>query len=142
MMLKLVMPQVDRMVQKGSIIKWHKREGDRVHYGDDLFDLNAIESHIRATKVRTVVGQEPVSELTEEEARARDLFLMPSMDCFICITSSDMGVLRKIYVSEGEIRDVGAILAVLTTGENEPIDESPEAFRQASVFRSVVSVIA
>lgn len=142
MLFKLVMPHINRQIQGGAIIKWHKDEGEWVGYGDDLFDMNAISSFIEPDRVRTVSDRQAVTDLTEEETRARDLFLMPSMECFIRITSSDTGILLKICAGEGSRGEVGDLIAILGTDEDESIDRAEQRLDQASVFRVVANVIA
>ncbi len=139
MLLKLVMPYIDHRIQGGTIIQWHKKEGDRVHYGDDLFEMYGTDSLIGSYKLQTLGG--PGGNLTEEQALARDLFLNPSLECFIRITSSDMAVLRKICIGKGERGDVAATVALLTTEEEEAINESDDSLNRAATFRVVANLI-
>jgi len=109
MLLKLVMPYIDRMIQSGSIFKWCKTEGESVNYGEELLHVKVVhQDH------HTMMG-------------------------LICITSSDMGIIRRIYAQEGAHHRVGDLLAVLGTDANESIDETDLMLTQASAFRVVVN---
>lgn len=111
MRLRLLMPSVDRLLRGGSIVRWHKSEGEWVDYGDDLFDLHVP---IR----RPEYGG----------------------DVLVRVTSSDAGLLRRIYAREGGRHEVGDLLAVLVTGDTEPVPEDP-ACADGTVFRVVTSVL-
>ena len=41
MILRLLVPYVDRLITGGTIAHWHTAEGDLIDYGDDVFDLSA-----------------------------------------------------------------------------------------------------
>ena len=85
MILKLEMPYFDRQVNKGSIVKWHKAEGDYINFGDELFEIKVEE----ITKLKRV---------KEGQARTVDIVkgTLSGLEFYITVTSSDMGFLRKI----------------------------------------------
>lgn len=129
------------MIQSGSIIKWHKTQGEFVNYGDDLVD---VEMHVEGRSLKSL--KERIQNLTEAtRLKAEDLFIReefkPGSGVFFRITSSDMGVIRKVYAWEGMSKDVGELLAVLTSDENESIDELNLALTRTSTFRVVANII-
>jgi pyruvate dehydrogenase E2 component (dihydrolipoamide acetyltransferase) len=71
MVLRLLMPYVDRTVRGGAVRTWHKREGDRVEYGDDLFDLAAAIRGLIVVRV-TASDQGYLRRIYAEEGAQRD----------------------------------------------------------------------
>lgn len=142
MVLKFVIPYIDRMVQGGTIVKWYKTEGDKINYGDDLLDIevknNLWSGKPLSERIKTITGTKHVEindvVLMNDNSQQVTVF-------HIRITSSDMGILRKIYVKKGEYRDVGSTLAHLTTDENESLDEAENVLNQASTFRVIANTI-
>jgi hypothetical protein len=163
MLLKLVMRfEGDAAwgANAGNIIKWHKREGERVDYGDDLVDILVDEVTVTIRKVwqdphmrRLGTNPSGYAEFADTVLRtgqltptAADPWLAPdeknrlvrtkSIAGFVVrISSSDRGVIRKIYAAEGDRRQSGQLLALLTTDASESVDESEQAIEEASVFR-------
>jgi pyruvate/2-oxoglutarate dehydrogenase complex dihydrolipoamide acyltransferase (E2) component len=69
--MRLVVPYVDRLIKGGAVAAWHKREGDRVDYGDDLVDLEASVRGVTLVRVTAsdsgVVRRISASEGTERQ---------------------------------------------------------------------------
>jgi multidrug efflux pump subunit AcrA (membrane-fusion protein) len=130
------------MVQGGTIVKWYKTEGDKINYGDDLLDIevknNLWSGKPLSERIKTITGTKHVEindvVLMNDNSQQVTVF-------HIRIISSDMGILRKIYVKKGEYRDVGSTLALLTTDENESLDEAENVLNQASTFRVIANTI-
>jgi len=141
MILRLVVPQINRMIPGGSVLKWHVAEGQRVGFGDDLLDLTAqlAGRTIRplADRIRTMTEARRihVQDVVDLEQGA------PAATVSFRITASDVGILRRICAPEGTYGDVGALLAVLTTGEDEPCELPETLVATASLFRVVPNVI-
>jgi multidrug efflux pump subunit AcrA (membrane-fusion protein) len=151
MLSKLLMPHYNRMVTGGVIVQWHKAEGEWVTFGDDLFDLK-VEA-VQVTRLLPFDVPKQIEMLVNAQAAARHLSdeevtiadLTPHADSqravfFMRIASSDQGILRKIFAKEGDRRDVGDLLAVLSTEATEPI-AADHALTGASVFRVVANMI-
>ncbi len=139
MLLKLVMPYHDRTFQGGTIVRWFKGEGDWINYGDDLFDLRLGE--VRVTKTITASRPHewlremaehvpgfltpgtsvPATESSMEGSAANEPAEFFSWDAVVVlrIRSSDVGCLRRIEAKEGEYRDIGERLGLVTTDEAE-----------------------
>jgi multidrug efflux pump subunit AcrA (membrane-fusion protein) len=152
MLMKLLLPDYNRMVTGGSILQWHKAEGERVAFGDDLFDLKVEAVQVTPLlpfdvpkQIELLINaQLAARHLADEEVTITEPSPRPDRQlAAFCmrITSSDHGILRKIYVQEGEQREIGELLAVLSTEENEPIHESNPTLTGASVFRAVANMI-
>lgn len=142
MFLKLTMPSVDRLMKGGVVVKWHKAEGDQVDYGDDLVDVKielamsvldrgSPEQGIRLLKDGGSVRDADLAEFTNE----RGLILIGR------VTASDVGVLRRIEIKEGAYGEMGSLLAILSTEENEPMNSLDEDFEKASEFRVVTNLV-
>ena len=57
------------------------------------------------------------------------------------VTASDVGVLRRIETKEGAYGEMGSLLAILSTEENEPMNPLDEDFTKASEFRVVTNLV-
>ena len=142
MILQLVMPYLDRAVPGGVILKWHKAEGERVGYGDDIFDIK-VELKVRRStksrgeKIRMMKDGRPVEDedlkIVEEET--------PGLVYFVRVTSSDMGFIRKIFVKESSYADVGGHLALLSTEEQEDLSSIDQVSARMSEFRVVPNIV-
>ena len=127
MILKLKLPYFDRQVSKGSVVKWYKAEGDWINFGDDLFDVK-VEEIIKLKRVK------------EGQARTIDMVkgTIRGLEFTIRVTSSDMGFLRQIQASEGEEREIGEVVAIVTTAAEDALDT--EALASAPAFRVIANV--
>lgn len=142
MLLKLLMPYVDRLTAGGVIVKWHRREGERVGYGDDLFDMR-VEARVKKSekslgeKIQLLKGARPLHEedleMVEEET--------PSLIYMVRVTSSDRGTLRRVAAAEGAYGAVGRLLAVFSTEDHDSLDRLEEQLSQASEFRVVTNMV-
>ncbi|CAG0941161.1 hypothetical protein BROC_01308 [Candidatus Brocadiaceae bacterium] len=141
MVLRLEVPYINRMAKGVSLIKWYKAEGEWINYGDDLLDL---EVQIEDRSIRPLA--ERIKNLTESNRPVAENLLMggeTNARPVLCarITSSDIGILRKVYVKEGQRSNVGDLLALITTDENESFDNAGFALTQTGVFRVVSNII-
>lgn len=141
MILRLEVPYINRMAQGVSLIKWYKAEGERINYGEDLFDL---EVQIEGRSIRPLA--ERIKNLTDRDRPiAENLLISGETSAHPVlrarITSSDIGTIRKVYVKEGQHSNVSDLLALITTDENESFDNSSVALPQTSVFRVVSNII-
>ena len=129
MLLKLVMPPFDRAARRGTVARWHKTEGDPVGYGEDIVDIRVEEIAVttRSGNARAVIGG-----AAREELETSDRW-----DWLLRVTSSDMGVLRKIDVAEGGEWQIGDSLALLSTAADEPVADDTESTH----FRVVVNPV-
>jgi len=170
MLLSLVMGGRDfneRPIQLARVVKWYKREGEVVDYGDDVCDLWVREVRVpegmwRLRAESWILGKEPslIAEIAERQL-AGDVPLSPldatplaelNPDAFDAanasrcgfltrLTSSDRGILRRIYAPVGEVHEAGDILALLSTEANDPIEGGQESFERLVPFRVVENLI-
>ena len=77
--------------------------------------------------------------ILSESLHPKETYSSGGWDWLMKVTSSDVGVLRRIHAREGSPWGIGDLLAVLTTEENEPIDEGGRAWAEASQFRVVIN---
>jgi multidrug efflux pump subunit AcrA (membrane-fusion protein) len=140
------------MITRGSIVKWHKAEGQRVAFGEALCDLKVEEIQISQLlpfdvprQIELLINaQEAARHLLDEDVAFADPG--PQPDCQLAVfgmrvISSDHGVLRKIHAKEGDQREIGDLLAMFSTEENQPIHVPNQVPTGASVFRAVVNLI-
>jgi hypothetical protein len=127
---KLILPQLDNQFQSGSILRWHKQEGEWVEAGDHLLDVKVEE--IKRYK-RTNAGQ--AEELQAAELNTRN------WSWLVRLTASDEGFLRKKYVAEAGTCAADDLLAVLSSQEDEPADFDEQAVATAATLRVAFSPI-
>ena len=134
MLLRLVLPFIDKMIQGGRIVKWHKNEGEWVRHGDDLFEMRVEEIRFlgRPTLPEQIFRKLDHRRTTPTTVQANTL---------LCITSSDMGIVRRIHLKEGARCAVGDSVALLSTDEKEPFDEISQIVLEAGLFRVVVNFL-
>src|SRR5262245_47349806 len=82
---EITMPQLSDTMTEGTVIKWNKKEGDKVKTGEEIADVET------------------------------DKATMP-MEAF------ESGTLAYIAVPEGQKVKVGALLAVIATGKEDPAE--------------------
>ena len=161
MLLKLVLTGRDydgRWIERGSIVAWHKQEGDAVEYGDDLLDLEVQEvrspdrqdelrneiirlnerpSRIAHLAARQLAGlAPPFEEIDPDHLVTWDL---KEWTFVVRITSSDRGFLRRFCAQAGELRRAGQLLAILTTEPDEPLPAHGEDLTAAPTFRTIIN---
>jgi hypothetical protein len=147
------MPYYSRMFGGGRITKWLKVEGERIDCGDALFEFQVEEVRvtktIKAGNPREWLQQMAMLMKGNPEAAARPVPTTAGQGEFnsfksweavviLRVHSSDQGFLRRICAREGEYREVGGLLALVTLEETEPLDEPNTA--GAGVLRVVVDM--
>jgi hypothetical protein len=146
------MPHYNRSVTTCSIVRWHKAQGELVAYGDDLLDLKVDEIQVTPLLPSDVPkqieilfnAQAAVHQLDDEDvliADSRRLADSQASVFHLRITSSDQGFLRRIYAAEGDRREVGDLLAVLSAEANGPIEVADHVLAGASMFRVIANMI-
>jgi dihydrolipoamide dehydrogenase len=90
MPVEITMPQLSDTMTEGTVVKWHKKEGDKVKAGDEIADVE--------TDKATMPYEAPES-----------------------------GTLAHVAVKEGEKAAVGALIAVLATGSENPAEVKKNA---------------
>jgi pyruvate/2-oxoglutarate dehydrogenase complex dihydrolipoamide acyltransferase (E2) component len=121
MLFKLKTPLVDPQMQGAIVSKWHKAKGDHVGYGDDVVDLKV--------------------ELALSAAGSWRNAAKSAIVIIARVTSSDVGVLRRIEAEEGDRREAGSLLAVLSTADHASKDIFNEDLSGASEFRVVANLV-
>src|SRR5437763_14195244 len=85
MPVEITMPQLSDTMTEGTVVKWNKREGDKVKAGEEVADVET------------------------------DKATMP-------YEAAEAGTLAHVAVREGEKAAVGALIAVLATGGENPAE--------------------
>lgn len=134
MLFKLLMPYINKGTEGGIFIQWYKEAGDRIDYGDDIFEVK-IEEEKNNLVLET--PESVIASLTEPEKTSDKIH---KLDRLVRVCSADIGFLRRTYVQEFVYQEVGALLAVITTALDEEIDESN--LEETSVFRVIPNVIS
>lgn len=127
MIARLEMPFVDRMVQRGVLLRWLKAEGNPVAYGDDVCEVAVGEVTVlkKSKDARTLAS----AARTRRSALHEGHRTRKRAGQILRVTSSDTGVLRRIVVREQEQLAIGDLLAVLTTEPDETLEGEAFSFR-------------
>lgn len=132
MMLKVMIPEGDAAFRGGFIAAWHKKEGDRVEFGDDICDV-AIDTFmaLQRTKRATLLG----SSSRLRKRRVKDGYSLREGrgQVIIRLTSAEGGLtLDEIVVSEGDRIEIGSLVALLSSMEDGG-SRDIEAAREARI---------
>lgn len=128
------MPYINKGTEGGIFIQWYKDKGDKIDYGDDIFELKIEEEK------SNLVLETPESVLASLAEPENTSDKIHKLDMLVRVCSADMGFLRRTYAQEFVYQEVGVLLAVLTTDLDEEINESKLA--EASTFRVVPNIIS
>jgi hypothetical protein len=144
MLMKLALPYFNRMFPGGYAHRWFKREGDWIDYGEDVLELRIEEARV----TKTVGAFKPVAEWLQQSQqasapRSAQAGVFKSWNCVVLlrVTSSDVGYLRRIEAGADDYREVGGMLAWLTTEKDEPIPEAGADAPHGSLFRVATSMV-
>src|SRR4051812_36865786 len=85
MPVEITMPQLSDTMTEGTVVKWHKKEGDKVRAGEEIVEVET------------------------------DKATMP-------FEAAESGTLAHVAVREGQKVPVGALIAVLATGKEDPAE--------------------
>lgn len=136
MILRLNVPFVDPSLHWVRVGRWCMADGDRVGWGDVLCELLVEECD------RLYRDGRPgrlAQMLVDPSAVMKRKYLTVEVDYRLAIRSSDVGYLRVICAAEDQTVEVGGVLAVLSTGPEEVIDE--KNLDSWGIFRVVPSLI-
>jgi hypothetical protein len=142
-----------RVVHAGYVLKWHKREGERIEFGDDICDLLVVKNRVPIGFVEVHLQREGLVEPEKMAEVAMKLLRgeavpMAEIDAetlgppvgptfTMRMAASDTGVLRRICAREEQPVEAGQVLAVLTTDRDEGVGDMDETLRNAAAFRVV-----
>jgi hypothetical protein len=144
--MKLVLPYFNRMFPGGYAHRWCKREGDWVDYGEELCEVRVEEARV----TKTVGALKPVAEWLQQSKQAAGHSAgsmqegnYKSWRCVVLlrVISSDVGYLRRIEASPNDYREVGEMLAWLTTENDERVPEAGAEVPLASLFRASARMV-
>lgn len=75
------------------------------------------------------------------QSASPEMYMNVASEFAIRFTASDAGRLRVLLAAEGAACRVGDVVALLSTEDEEPVDETAEALQAASEFRVVPNPI-
>ncbi|MEH2032223.1 MAG: hypothetical protein V7K67_21670 [Nostoc sp.] len=134
MLFKLLMPYINKGTEGGIFIQWYKEVGDKIDYGDDIFEVKVEEEK------NNLVFETPESVLASLAEPEKTSDKIHKLDMLVRVCSADTGFLRCIYAQEFVYQEIGLLLAIITTDMNEEINESK--LEEASTFRVVANIIS
>ncbi len=130
MILRVTVPTTDSALRSGFVATWHKAEGDRIEFGEDLCDI-VIDAFARLERTHraTLLGSTP------KFRRRRSKVVLGVKkgrgQVTVRLVSAESGVrLGKVLVEEGGRIEVGSLIAVMTGADGDlsgNIETAPEA---------------
>ena len=139
--LRLVMPFVNRLSHRGIIVRWHKKVGDCVRFGDDLLDIDmqvgGVPAMSRGERIQYLVKPQdsaPGNNRTGEKGDG------PGAVISVRVTSADSGFLRRVDAPEGSEKNVNDLLAMMATDAATVLIDGDDAASMAVTFRVAVNL--
>jgi len=134
---KLEVPAVDPSMHGGRVLRWHKREGDPIGFGDVICELAVDEfAVLRRTARATLLARGRRNKLKSDLEQREGVYFE------VALVSSDQGVLRKIVAHEGDRIVIGDLLGVVTSADHGELTGSAADWRGAPAVRVVANKTA
>ncbi len=138
MIMRLEMPMIDASLLSGRLVRWRKMEGEEFSFGDILCEISLEEfAALRGNKSATALsgrgrwGRSGRSRVEVREGKVR-------LD--VAVSTADSGRVRKLVAAEGEVVQVGALLAVVSTSDHGDIGSSGD-WASAPPLRTATNTI-
>ena len=114
--VQVTLPQMGESVSEGTVLEWHKAEGDQVAADETLVEVSTdkVDAEVRAPAAGTVVKIHAQEGETVEEGK--QLGTMEAMKMESSIRSPAAGTVEKLAVQSGTRVEPGDLLIVLKTG--------------------------
>ncbi|HEU4916680.1 MAG TPA: hypothetical protein VFV13_08970 [Acidimicrobiia bacterium] len=122
----------------GTLIRWHKRPGDSIEFGDDLFDVEVDQiAVLQRTKRATLIARSSrklrrLKNDYEERTAKRSVA--------VTVSAAEPAHLRQILTIEGGKVRVGEAVALATTSQLEAIPSDADPLL-ATPLRAVVNIL-
>lgn len=135
MLLRIVIPMINPSLRGGTLVTWHKEEGDIIGYGDDLCTIALDDFAIvrRTGRATLLSGRKMSRQKSDVESRSGRAHVP------MVVTASDRGVLARVIKAEGTPVGVGDLVAVAATDEMAD-PGTPESWEKAPLMRVVANI--
>jgi pyruvate/2-oxoglutarate dehydrogenase complex dihydrolipoamide acyltransferase (E2) component len=112
--MRVEVPNSDPSLRGGTIKTWHKTEGEFVNFGEEICTLAYSDFAVlrRTGRASLLAGRK--RRKIKGGLESRDGMVLVD----VILTSSDPGVLQKIFKTEGEEFLVGDVIGVVTTSDS------------------------
>lgn len=132
MILRLNMPLVNPSLRGGTMLKWHKNEGEAIEFGDDICTVTIDDFAVlrRTARATLLTGRKAKRLKSDLETRTGQV----SVD--VVVTASDKGVLRRILKNAGDKVEIEDTLAVIST-DSESDSPLPDSWEDAPTMRVI-----
>ena len=131
------MPYISKDIDCGTIVLWHKSEGETVSFGEPLFDIE-IGVVRRLRRVRSARRLSALKHTHQEPKGESVVGSRSDVAVAVQIVASGNGYLRRIERVEGEGVEVGQLVAVLSSSATESLDNVEDTL---SEFRVVSNLL-
>lgn len=133
MRLQLLLPRLSAAMSEGTLVAWHKEEGEEIAYGDELCDIvvDEVARLRRRLSARIAVGRRSAGK-----AKYRTL---EGVAVRFRLISSEVGILRQIVTPQGTPVKEGDLLAVVGSGNEAEAHEDDGS--PVSTARVVVNLV-
>jgi hypothetical protein len=122
----------------GTLIRWHKRPGDMIAFGDDLFDVEVDQIVVLQRTKRAAL----IARSGRTLRRLKNDYEERTARRFVAVTVSaaEPAHLRQLLVVEGEKVRVRDAVALATTLPTEPIPPDTDPLL-GTALRAVVNIL-
>jgi pyruvate/2-oxoglutarate dehydrogenase complex dihydrolipoamide acyltransferase (E2) component len=125
--LKLELPALEWGVRTGAVARWHKLPGDRIEYGDVICDVAGRQSEAVARTKDAFHLADPSSYRPVKPGRR-----VVRMQVRFQLLAAEPGFLREVQAQEGDLVQVGGLLALVSTEGSEPVAPATSTMRVAA----------
>jgi len=130
----LAMPLIDPSLRGGSIVRWVKKTGDPIAFGDEICIVGLDDFAVlrRTARATLLAGRKRKKLKSRLERRSGKVLVQ------VALTASDRGILGRILKEAGAPVAIGDVLGVVVSEEGEPIRSESE-WLDAPRFRVVAN---
>jgi pyruvate/2-oxoglutarate dehydrogenase complex dihydrolipoamide acyltransferase (E2) component len=125
--LRLELPALEWGVQTGAVARWLKQPGDRIEYGDVICDVAGRQSESVSRTKDAFHLADPSSYRPGTSGRRA-----VRMQVQFRLLAAEPGFLRDVQAQEGDVVQVGGLLALVSTEESEPVVPATSTMRVAA----------
>src|ERR687895_304063 len=110
--VEVTMPQMGDSVSEGTVLEWHKQEGDEVSEDETLVEISTdkVDAEVPAPAAGTVTkihADETIVEISTDKVDAE-------------VPAPASGTMGEILADAGETVSVGQVLARMAAGDGAP----------------------
>lgn len=137
MILRLEIPMTNPSLTGGVLKEWHKDEGDRIGFGEDLCTVSFDEFAVlrRTARATLLAGRKNKNLKSQLESRDGKVLL------HVVVSSAEPGTLEKILLAPGDRFAVTDTIGVVSTSPTDG-QLNPEDWNDSPTMRVAANTSA